>query len=59
MHWLDDKDSQKSGYSLEVTAERYYRDFKLYQIGEGAANIMSLIIADNVYRIQKSKPAAA
>ncbi len=35
------------GYSLELPVERYYRDSKLYQIGEGTANIMKLIIADD------------
>ncbi|MBK5101951.1 MAG: hypothetical protein JJE15_13310, partial [Desulfobacteraceae bacterium] len=27
--------------------EKYYRDSKLYQIGEGTANIMKQIIADD------------
>ena len=35
------------GYSLELPVEKYYRDSKLYQIGEGTANIMRLIIADD------------
>ncbi|MHB8090392.1 MAG: acyl-CoA dehydrogenase family protein [Syntrophales bacterium] len=35
------------GYSLELPVEKYYRDSKLYQIGEGTANIMKLIIADD------------
>lgn len=35
------------GYSLEMPVEKYYRDSKLYQIGEGTANIMKQIIADD------------
>ena len=35
------------GYSLELPVEKYYRDSKLYQVGEGTANIMRLIIADD------------
>lgn len=35
------------GYSLEMPVEKYYRDSKLYQIGEGTANIMRLIIAED------------
>jgi glutaryl-CoA dehydrogenase (non-decarboxylating) len=35
------------GYSLELPVEKYYRDSKIYQIGEGTANIMRLIIADD------------
>jgi glutaryl-CoA dehydrogenase (non-decarboxylating) len=35
------------GYSLEMPVEKYFRDSKLYQIGEGTANIMRLIIADD------------
>jgi glutaryl-CoA dehydrogenase (non-decarboxylating) len=35
------------GYSLEMPVEKYYRDSKLYQIGEGTANIMRLLIADD------------
>jgi len=26
------------GYSLEMPVEKYYRDAKLYQVGEGTAN---------------------
>jgi glutaryl-CoA dehydrogenase (non-decarboxylating) len=35
------------GYSLEMPVEKYYRDSKLYQVGEGTANIMRLLIADD------------
>ncbi|MFO8164545.1 MAG: acyl-CoA dehydrogenase family protein [Desulfatiglandales bacterium] len=35
------------GYSLEMPVEKYYRDSKLYQVGEGTANIMRLIIAED------------
>jgi len=35
------------GYSLEMPVEKYYRDSKLYQVGEGTVNIMRLIIADD------------
>ncbi|MBW2204898.1 MAG: acyl-CoA dehydrogenase family protein, partial [Deltaproteobacteria bacterium] len=35
------------GYSLEMPVEKYYRDAKLYQVGEGTANIMRLLIADD------------
>ncbi len=40
------------GYSLEMPVEKYYRDAKLYQIGEGTANIMRLLIADDALGIQ-------
>ena len=42
------------GYSLEMPVERYYRDAKLYQIGEGTANIMRLLIADDALGIKKA-----
>jgi glutaryl-CoA dehydrogenase (non-decarboxylating) len=35
------------GYSLEMPVEKFYRDSKLYQVGEGTANIMRLLIADD------------
>ena len=35
------------GYSLEMPVEKYYRDSKLYQVGEGTVNIMRLLIADD------------
>jgi glutaryl-CoA dehydrogenase (non-decarboxylating) len=35
------------GYSLELPVEKYYRDSKLYQVGEGTANIMRLLIAND------------
>lgn len=35
------------GYSLEMPVEKYYRDAKLYQVAEGTANIMKLLIADD------------
>lgn len=42
------------GYSLEMPVERYYRESKLYQIGEGTANIMRLLIADDALGIKKA-----
>ena len=42
------------GYSLEMPVEKYYRDSKLYQIGEGTANIMKLIIADDALGYKKA-----
>jgi len=42
------------GYSLEMPVEKYYRDSKLYQIGEGTANIMRLIIADDALGYKKA-----
>jgi glutaryl-CoA dehydrogenase (non-decarboxylating) len=35
------------GYSLEMPVEKYFRDSKMYQVGEGTANIMRLIIAND------------
>jgi glutaryl-CoA dehydrogenase (non-decarboxylating) len=42
------------GYSLEMPVERFYRDSKLYQVGEGTANIMRLLIADDALGIKKA-----
>lgn len=42
------------GYSLEMPVERYYRDSKLYQVGEGTANIMRLLIADDALGIKNA-----
>ena len=42
------------GYSLELPVEKYYRDSKLYQIGEGTANIMRLLIANDALGIKKA-----
>jgi glutaryl-CoA dehydrogenase (non-decarboxylating) len=42
------------GYSLEMPVEKYYRDSKLYQIGEGTVNIMRLIIADDALDYKKA-----
>lgn len=42
------------GYTLELPVERYYRDSKVYQIGEGTANIMTLIIANDALGIKKA-----
>jgi glutaryl-CoA dehydrogenase (non-decarboxylating) len=42
------------GYSLELPVEKYYRDSKLYQVGEGTANIMRLLIADDALGIKKA-----
>lgn len=40
------------GYSLEMPVEKYYRDSKLYQVGEGTVNIMRLLIADDALGIK-------
>ena len=42
------------GYSLEMPVEKYYRDSKLYQIGEGTANIMRILIANDALGIKKA-----
>jgi len=42
------------GYSLELPVEKFYRDAKLYQIGEGTANIMRLLIADDALGVKKA-----
>lgn len=42
------------GYSLELPVEKYYRDAKLYQVGEGTANIMRLLIADDALGIKNA-----
>ncbi len=42
------------GYSLDLPVERYYRDAKLYQIGEGTANIMRLLIGNDALGIKKA-----
>lgn len=42
------------GYSLELPVEKYYRDAKLYQVGEGTANIMRLLIADDALGVKKA-----
>ena len=42
------------GYSLEMPVEKYYRDAKLYQVGEGTTNIMRLLIADDALGYKKA-----
>ena len=42
------------GYSLEMPVEKYYRDAKLYQIGEGTANIMRILIGNDSLGIKKA-----
>ncbi|MBM4333439.1 MAG: acyl-CoA dehydrogenase [Deltaproteobacteria bacterium] len=42
------------GYSLELPVEKFYRDSKLYQVGEGTANIMRLLIADDALGVKKA-----
>ncbi len=42
------------GYSLELPVEKYYRDSKLYQVGEGTANIMRLLIANDALGVKKA-----
>ncbi|MBW1682882.1 MAG: acyl-CoA dehydrogenase family protein [Deltaproteobacteria bacterium] len=42
------------GYSLELPVEKYYRDSKLYQVGEGTANVMRLLIADDALGVKKA-----
>ncbi len=42
------------GYSLEAPVERLYRNAKIYQVGEGTANIMRLLIADDALGLKKA-----
>ena len=42
------------GYCDEFPVARYYRDAKLYQIGEGAANITKALIARDALGIKKA-----
>ena len=42
------------GYSLEMPVEKYYRDSKLYQVGEGTVNIMRMMIADDALGYKKA-----
>jgi len=42
------------GYSLEMPVQQYFRDAKLYQVGEGTANIMRLLIADDALGYKKA-----
>ena len=42
------------GYSLEMPVEKYYRDSKIYQVGEGTVNIMRLLIADDALGYKKA-----
>jgi glutaryl-CoA dehydrogenase (non-decarboxylating) len=42
------------GYSLEMPVEKYYRDAKLYQVGEGTTNIMRLLIANDALGYKKA-----
>jgi glutaryl-CoA dehydrogenase (non-decarboxylating) len=42
------------GYSLEAPVEKYYRDSKLYQVGEGTANVMRLLIGDDALGLKKA-----
>jgi len=42
------------GYSLELPVEKYYRDSKLYQVGEGTANIMRLLIGNDALGAKKA-----
>lgn len=43
-----------NGYSEEFPAARLYRDAKMYQIGEGAANITRLVIAKHVLGLKRA-----
>lgn len=38
-----------NGYSMEYPMQRYYRDARLYPIGEGPSNIQRRIILDRIY----------
>lgn len=40
------------GYSLEMPVEKYYQDSKIYQVGEGSANIMRVLIADDALGVK-------
>lgn len=42
------------GYSLELPVEKYYRDSKLYQVGEGTANIMRILIGNDALGTKKA-----
>ena len=42
------------GYSLEMPVEKYYRDSKLYQVGEGTVNIMRVLIADDALGVKNA-----
>lgn len=42
------------GYSSDLPVEKYYRDCKAYQIAEGTANIMRLIIADDALGVKRA-----
>lgn len=42
------------GYSLELPVEKYYRDAKIYQVGEGTVNILKLLIADDALGMKKA-----
>lgn len=42
------------GYSLDAPVERFYRNAKIYQVGEGTANIMRLLIADDALGLKKA-----
>ena len=39
-----------SGYSRDLPLERYLRDAKFCEIGEGTSEIQHLVIARNVFR---------
>lgn len=43
-----------NGYSEEFPAARLYRDAKMYQIGEGAANITRIVIAKHVLGLRRA-----
>jgi glutaryl-CoA dehydrogenase (non-decarboxylating) len=37
-----------------MPVEKYYRDAKLYQVGEGTTNMMRLLIADDALGYKKA-----
>jgi len=49
-----DTASRNFRYSLNISVDRYDRDSKRYQVGEGPANNMKLLIANDASGIKKA-----